>query len=48
MMIVMFLRMHVTRQMKIQEELQKWYDKGYRVVSHAEDDGEYSFVLEKQ
>lgn len=45
---VMFLRLGVASATKISAALQPWYAEGWRVVSHDESQGEYSFVLERQ
>jgi hypothetical protein len=45
-MRVMFLRLRVDSSDEIEKELGVLYGAGWRVVSHSECDGEYSFVLE--
>ena len=46
-MAYMFARCSVTAAKEVTEYLNSFVKDGWRVVSHAESDGEYSFVLEK-
>ena len=45
---VRFIRLSVQREESVTAHLQALLQEGWRVVSHAENDGEYSFVLERE
>jgi hypothetical protein len=45
---VVFVRVKAQPATDVTRILQALYDDGWRVVSHADSDGEYSFVLEKR
>lgn len=46
-MDVLFFRVHATVAEAITVGLSSLYADGWRVVSHADNDGDYTFVLER-